>query len=63
VGIDEDEDALSLSPAERSSPTPAKRQCLQQDNGDASHQRTSDLRQELEAATKDIVEVSYTVIL
>lgn len=68
VGIDEDEDALSLSPGEGSSPNPAKRQCLQQDSGDASHQRTqtsassshSDLRQELEAASKenpaDIVE-------
>lgn len=74
MGIDEDEDALSLSPGEGSSPNPAKRQCLQQDSGDAaSHQRTqtstssshSDLRQELEAATKDnpadIVEVSCTL--
>lgn len=51
---------MSLSPGERSSPNPAKRQCLQQDNGDVSHQRTSDLRQELET-TKDIIEVSYTV--
>lgn len=73
MGIDEEEDALSLSPGEGSSPNPAKRQCLQQDSGDALHQRTqtstssshSDLRQELEAATKDtpadIVEVSCTV--
>lgn len=73
MGIDEDEDALSLSPGEGSSPNPAKRQCLQQDSGDALHQRTqtstssshSDLRQELEAATKDnpadIVEVSCTL--
>jgi hypothetical protein len=73
VGIDEDEDALSLSPGEGSSPNPAKRQCLQQDSGDASHQRThtstlssrSELRQELGAATKDnpadIVEVSCTL--
>ncbi|PNF24893.1 Longitudinals lacking protein-like, partial [Cryptotermes secundus] len=61
VGIDEDEDALSLSPGDGSSPNPAKRQCLQQDSGDALHQRTqtstssshSDLRQELEAVTKD----------
>ena len=71
VGIDEDEDGgVSLSPGEGSSPNPAKRQCLQQDGGDATHQRTqtstssshSDLRQELEPATKDssadIVEVS-----
>ncbi|XP_021942290.1 GDNF-inducible zinc finger protein 1-like isoform X2 [Zootermopsis nevadensis] len=55
AGIDEDEDVVSLSPGERSSPNPAKRQCLQQDNGDVSHQRTSDLRQELET-TKDIIE-------
>jgi hypothetical protein len=70
VGIDEDEDAVSLSPGDGSSPNPAKRQCLQQDGGDATLQRTqtstssshSDLRQELEPATKDspadIVEVS-----
>ena len=71
VGLDEDEDGdVSLSPGEGSSPNPAKRRCLQQDVGDATHQRTqtctssshSDLRQELEPATKDssadIVEVS-----
>jgi hypothetical protein len=72
VGIDEDEDGASLSPGDGTSPNPAKRQCLQQDGGDATHQRTqmstssshSDLRQELEPATKDssadIVEVSST---
>jgi hypothetical protein len=73
VGIDEDEDALSLSPGEGSSPNPAKRQCLQQDSGDTSHKRAhtsissvrSEHRQELVAATKDnpadIVEVSCTL--
>ena len=76
VGIDEEEDALSLSPnagggvgGGGTSPTPAKRQCLQQDGVDTSHQRShtstssSDLRHEIEAATKDnpveIVEVSF----
>jgi hypothetical protein len=72
VGVEEDEDVLSLSPGEGSSPNPAKRQCLQQDGGDASHQRAqtssshSDLRQEFEATAKDnptdIVEVSYTLV-
>ncbi|PSN46664.1 hypothetical protein C0J52_06368 [Blattella germanica] len=69
VGIDDDDDALSLSPGVAgggTSPTPAKRQCLQQDGSEA-HQRSqtstssSDLRQEIEAVTKDnpaeIVEV------
>ncbi|XP_069689130.1 protein abrupt-like isoform X4 [Periplaneta americana] len=60
VGIDEDEDGLSMSPGGGSSPNPAKRQCLQQD-GDITHQRAqtstssshSDLRQELEVSSKD----------
>ncbi|KAJ9587680.1 hypothetical protein L9F63_018896, partial [Diploptera punctata] len=53
VGIDDEEDGLSLSPSAGTSPTPAKRQCLQQDGVDTSHQRSSDLRHDLDSAAKD----------